>query len=161
MKLRKYDRKANRWRRRKYEISSISFINILFWSENILIWKEKCNERRSQHFSCLTLCNISFKLPRVTCQAVIRRLLIVTRNLPGFLISQHSQPSHVLSLNLFNLLTSSFPPFITFITEITDIYYAPPSRPEGPRRCPDRGNVGGALLFLMLLWLLYALGLYT
>ena len=21
-------------------------------------------------------------------------------------------------------------------------YYAPPSRPEGPRRCPDRGNAG-------------------
>ena len=27
-------------------------------------------------------------------------------------------------------------------------YYAPPSRPKGPRRCPDKGNAGGALLFL-------------
>ena len=27
-------------------------------------------------------------------------------------------------------------------------YYAPLSRPEGPRRCPDRGNAGGALVFL-------------
>ena len=27
-------------------------------------------------------------------------------------------------------------------------YYAPPSRPEGPRRCPDRGNAGGSLVFL-------------
>ena len=27
-------------------------------------------------------------------------------------------------------------------------YYAPPSRPEGPRRYPDRGNPGGALVFL-------------
>ena len=26
-------------------------------------------------------------------------------------------------------------------------YYAPPSRFEGPRRCPDRGNAGGALVF--------------
>ena len=43
-----------------------------------------------------------------------------------------------------------------------NIYYAPPSRPEGPRRCPDRGNAGGALVFPpQLLWLLYALGLYT
>ena len=41
------------------------------------------------------------------------------------------------------------------------IYYAPPSRPEGPRRCPDRGNAGGALVFSVLLWLLYALGVYT
>ena len=40
-------------------------------------------------------------------------------------------------------------------------YYAPPSRPEGPRRCPDRGNADGALVFLMLLQLLYALGVYT
>ena len=40
-------------------------------------------------------------------------------------------------------------------------YYAPPSRREGPKRCPDRGNTGGALVFLSLLWLLYALGLYT
>ena len=40
-------------------------------------------------------------------------------------------------------------------------YYAPPSRPKGPRRGPDKGNAGGALVFLMLLWLLYALGLYT
>ena len=37
-------------------------------------------------------------------------------------------------------------------------YYAPPSRPEGPRRC--RGNAGGALVFSSLLWLLYALGVY-
>ena len=44
--------------------------------------------------------------------------------------------------------------------EIID-YYAPPSRPEGPRRCPDKGNAGGALVFSSLLWLLYALGLYT
>ena len=29
-----------------------------------------------------------------------------------------------------------------------DIYYAPQSRPEGPRRCPDRGNAVGALVFL-------------
>ena len=40
------------------------------------------------------------------------------------------------------------------------IYYAPPSRPEGPRRCPDRGNAGDALVFLSLLWLLYAMGVY-
>ena len=40
-------------------------------------------------------------------------------------------------------------------------YYAPPSRPEGPRRRPDRGNAGDALVFLMLLWLLYAMGVYT
>ena len=26
-------------------------------------------------------------------------------------------------------------------------YYAPPSSPEGARRCPDRGNAGGALVF--------------
>ena len=45
---------------------------------------------------------------------------------------------------------------------ILNDYYAPPSRPEGPRRCPDRGNAGGALVFPpQLLWLLYALGLYT
>ena len=41
------------------------------------------------------------------------------------------------------------------------IYYAPPSSPKGARRCPDRGIVGGALVFLQELWLLYALGLYT
>ena len=40
-------------------------------------------------------------------------------------------------------------------------YYAPPSRPEGPRRCPDRGNAGGALVFMYLFWLLYAMGVYT
>ena len=40
-------------------------------------------------------------------------------------------------------------------------YYAPPSRPKGPRRCPDRGNAGGSLVFLSLLWLLYTLGLNT
>ena len=40
-------------------------------------------------------------------------------------------------------------------------YYALPSRPKGPRRCPDRGNWGGALVFLMLLWFLYALVVYT
>ena len=27
-------------------------------------------------------------------------------------------------------------------------FYAPPSRPEGPRPCHDRGNTGGALVFL-------------
>ena len=27
-------------------------------------------------------------------------------------------------------------------------YYAPPSRPEGPRRCPGRGNAGASLVFL-------------
>ena len=38
-------------------------------------------------------------------------------------------------------------------------YYAPPSRPEGPRRCPDRGNAGRALVFFpQLLWSLYTLG---
>ena len=26
-------------------------------------------------------------------------------------------------------------------------YYALPSSPEGARRCPDRGNAGGALVF--------------
>ena len=26
-------------------------------------------------------------------------------------------------------------------------YYAPPSSPEGARRCPDRDNAGGALVF--------------
>ena len=41
------------------------------------------------------------------------------------------------------------------------LYYASPSRPEGPRRFPDRGNAGGALVFLDPLWLLYALGVYT
>ena len=40
-------------------------------------------------------------------------------------------------------------------------YYAPPSRPEGLMRCPIRGNSGGALVFSMLLWLLYTLGVYT
>ena len=45
--------------------------------------------------------------------------------------------------------------------ELKYSYYAPPSRPEGPRRCPDRVNAGGALVFLMLLWLLYAMGVYT
>ena len=40
-------------------------------------------------------------------------------------------------------------------------YYAPLSRPEGPRRCPDRGNAGGALVFIYLFWLLYAMGVYT
>ena len=34
-------------------------------------------------------------------------------------------------------------------------YYAPPSRPEGPRRCPDRGNAGDALVSIQLFWLLY------
>ena len=29
-------------------------------------------------------------------------------------------------------------------------YYAPPSRPEGPRHCPERGNAGGALVFMYL-----------
>ena len=28
------------------------------------------------------------------------------------------------------------------------IYYAPPSSPEGARCCPNRGNAGGALVFL-------------
>ena len=28
------------------------------------------------------------------------------------------------------------------------VYYAPRLRPEGPRRWPDRGNAGGALVFL-------------
>ena len=32
---------------------------------------------------------------------------------------------------------------------------------SGPRRCPDRGNAGDALVFSQELWLLYALGLYT
>ena len=27
------------------------------------------------------------------------------------------------------------------------IYYAPLSRPEGPRRCSDKDNTGGALVF--------------
>ena len=27
------------------------------------------------------------------------------------------------------------------------IYYAPQSSPEGARRCPDRGNAGGVLVF--------------
>ena len=41
-------------------------------------------------------------------------------------------------------------------------YYAPPSRPKGPRHCPHRGNTVGALVFFpQLLWLLYALGVYT
>ena len=41
-------------------------------------------------------------------------------------------------------------------------YYAPPSRPKGPRRRIDRGNAGGALVFFpQLLWLLYAMGVYT
>ena len=26
-------------------------------------------------------------------------------------------------------------------------YYAPPWRPEGPSRCPDRGNAEGAFVF--------------
>ena len=33
-------------------------------------------------------------------------------------------------------------------------YYAPHSRPEGPRRCPDRGNTGNALVFLSKFFLL-------
>ena len=40
-------------------------------------------------------------------------------------------------------------------------YYAPPSRPEGPRRCADRGNAGSALVSIYLFWLLYAMGVYT
>ena len=34
-------------------------------------------------------------------------------------------------------------------------YYAPPSRPEGQWRCSDRGNAGGALVFMYLFRLLY------
>ena len=45
--------------------------------------------------------------------------------------------------------------------QITTDYYAPPLRYEGPRLCPHRGNAGGALVFSMLLWLLYTLGVYT
>ena len=30
-----------------------------------------------------------------------------------------------------------------------------------PPRWPERGNAGGALVFLVLLWLLYVMGLYT
>ena len=44
---------------------------------------------------------------------------------------------------------------------LSNSYYAPPSRSEGPRRCPDRGNTGGALVFMYLFWLLYAMGVYT
>ena len=35
--------------------------------------------------------------------------------------------------------------------KILTFYYAPTSRPEGPRRCPDRRNAGGALVFIYLL----------
>ena len=38
---------------------------------------------------------------------------------------------------------------------LSSIYYAPPSRPGGPRRCPDRSNAGDALVFSSLSWLLY------
>ena len=47
------------------------------------------------------------------------------------------------------------------VIQIMFVYYAPPSRPEGPRHCPDRGNAGGALVFSQELWLLYAMGVYT
>ena len=56
----------------------------------------------------------------------------------------------------YNLLVLCFPKLF-----IVSYYYAPPSRPEGPRRWPDRGNAGGALVFSSLSWLLYAMGLYT
>ena len=36
---------------------------------------------------------------------------------------------------------------ITFFHKI-NFYYAPPSSPQGARSCPDRGNAGGALVFL-------------
>ena len=36
----------------------------------------------------------------------------------------------------------------------------PPWGPKG-RGVADRGNAGGALVFLSLLWLLYAMGVYT
>ena len=42
--------------------------------------------------------------------------------------------------------------------QTTKTYYAPPSMPEGPRRCPDRGNAGDALVFSDQLWLLYTMG---
>ena len=32
------------------------------------------------------------------------------------------------------------------------LYHAPPSRPEGPRHCPDRGNAGVALVFSGNFW---------
>ena len=50
---------------------------------------------------------------------------------------------------------------LSFSIAFTISYYAPPSRPEGPRRCPDRGIAEDALVFSQELWLLYALGLYT
>ena len=39
-----------------------------------------------------------------------------------------------------------------FVSPRIKIYssYAPPSRPEKPRRYPDRGNAGGALVFIYL-----------
>ena len=39
------------------------------------------------------------------------------------------------------------------MSEITNVDYAPPSRPEGPRRCPGRGNAGGPF-FLPHFWIL-------
>ena len=36
-------------------------------------------------------------------------------------------------------------------SNVPQIYYAPHLRPEGPRRCPSKGNVGVQLYFLPLL----------
>ena len=50
------------------------------------------------------------------------------------------------------LITWLFSYLITWLLSYLDTqllsYYAPPLRPEGPRRCPDRGNAGCALVFV-------------
>ena len=60
-----------------------------------------------------------------------------------------------------NFMVTSFHQDDPISETLSTIYYAPPSRPEGPMRCPDRANAGGALVFLVLLWLLYAFSVYT
>ena len=47
-----------------------------------------------------------------------------------------------------------FGTFLNFLYLLVLIgtYYAPPSRPEGPKRYPDRGNEGGALVFLAMFY---------
>ena len=58
-----------------------------------------------------------------------------------------------MSLHSFKLCSN----YITiWVTTFWNVYYAPPSRFKGPRRCPGRGNAGSALVFLYHFWLLYA-----
>ena len=47
---------------------------------------------------------------------------------------------------------------IFFVKCVEIFYYAPSSRPEGPRRCPDWGNAGGALVFSIRTMFVYLAG---